>query len=151
MTLTLLRASFDGYCGTHEIPKEPHDEQHHFFVEPNLRRQLFIQGLDKRQEAALRFHIWPTIPENRPIPMLMDVLRRQYEPAERIETHRYLFDQLSQGQDQSVFEVINMLNARAAKTQFGASAEDRLKSRLIAGLRSTDTKGFVFSERRIGV
>lgn len=82
VTLTLWRSSFDGFCGTQGIPQEPKNAQHHFFVEPNLRRRPFISALGKRQEAALRLHMWPTLPENRSIPMLVDVLRRQYEPVE---------------------------------------------------------------------
>lgn len=130
---------FHIYCDCNAIAPEPQDAEGNFYLAPNRRRNLFLMALGPRAYATLQDLLEQVSPANRPIPILVQVLKEYYEPAGHVQANRFMFRHRLQQPNESVLEFITALTTLASSCQF-TNWDDSLMDQLMVGIKHQDTR-----------
>ncbi|XP_077538631.1 uncharacterized protein LOC144151455 [Haemaphysalis longicornis] len=108
-------------------------ERFELFVE---KLQLFLTAIEENAYVTLRSLLLPKTRSKVTFVEATSVLKKHYAPKHSVFTERYRFNQRRQEAHESVTKFVVELKKLAATCEFGASLEDALRDRLIAGIQA---------------
>ena len=84
----------------------------------------------------LRNLLAPTLPKDKTLDEIVDVLTKHYEPKTLVIAERFQFHRRNQAVGESVAEYVAGLRLLTRHCEFGAYLDDALRDRFVCGLRS---------------
>jgi len=140
LSLTGWTQQFNNFCMSSLVPPEP--TANGLILEAhNQRRAVFLSYLGERAYEVVRRACLPGLPDYKPIPQLLQILRSKFENPGLVEASRQRFHNRKQADTESALDYVYALQAMAADCDFDAASYDAiLKSRLIGGTRSYAAK-----------
>ena len=116
-------------------------ERANLFFEANeiaaaKRVAVFLSAIGGGTYSLLRNLLAPTLPREKTLDEIVDVLTKHYEPKTLVIAERFQFHRRNQAVGESVNEYVAELRRLTKHCEFGAYLDDALRDRFVCGLRS---------------
>ena len=116
-------------------------ERANLFFEANeiaaaKRVAVFLSAIGGGTYSLLRNLLAPTLPKDKTLDEIVDVLTKHYEPKTLVIAERFQFHRRNQAVGESVAEYVAGLRLLTRHCEFGAYLDDALRDRFVCGLRS---------------
>ena len=100
------------------------------------RVAVFLSGIGGGTYSLLRNLQVPTLPKDKTLDEIVDVLTKHYEPKTLVIAEGFQFHRRNQAVGESVAEYIAELRRLTRHCEFGAYLDDALRDRFVCGLQS---------------
>ena len=116
-------------------------ERANLFFEANeiaaaKRVAVFLSAIGGGTYSLLRNLLAPTLPKDKTLDEIVNVLTKHYEPKTLVIAERFQFHRRNQAVSESVAEYVAGLRRLTRQCEFGAYLDDAFRDRFVCGLRS---------------
>ena len=101
---------------------------------------MLVSAIRHKTYAVLRSLMAPATPQSKSYDVLVQALKKHYEPKPLIIAERYIFHQRHQAPGESIAEYVAELRRLASTCKFGDFLDDALRDQLVCGLRSESAR-----------
>ena len=99
--------------------------------------------MGKSNYDTLRNLMSPDSPKDKPLNVIIEVLKKHYEPKPLIIAERFNFNKRQQGSTESVVDYVAELRRLSVNCNFGTFLDDALRDRFVCGLKSEATQKII--------
>lgn len=134
---------FEEYCLVNRIPAEPVEMvngQPVVSANHNRMRALFLSCIGQRNYALLHNMCLPDRPAVKPIPVLVSMMMRQFEPPGLIPANRLIFHSRRRRPDETVSDYVGALQVLAKNCHFGTHHAEALRDQMVCGIGFEETQ-----------
>ena len=105
-------------------------------VAEEKRTSVLVSTIGYKTYGVLRSLIAPDTPQSKSYSVLVEALKKHYQPKRLIIAERYMFNQRCQHPGESIADYVAELRRLATTCNFGNFMDDALRDRLVCGLAS---------------